>query len=65
MEIIIKQGNDTNAYLTESFIENEAELANVSISNKVCGSKVICIDTGNVYVLNSKYQWALLGGGSV
>lgn len=64
MEILTKQANTIEAYITESFIEKEAELSTVSISGKKAGSIVVCIDTGNVYILNSKNQWSLLGGGN-
>lgn len=64
MEILTKQANTTEAYITESFVEKESEISTVSISSKKPGSVVVCIDTGNVYVLNSKYEWSLLGGGN-
>ena len=64
MEILTKQANMAEAYITESFIEKEAELNNLSTAGRRAGSIVVCIDTGNVYVLNSKLQWSLLGGGN-
>lgn len=64
MEILTKQANTVEAYITESFVEKESEISTVSISGKKPGSVVVCIDTGNVYVLNSKHQWSLLGGGN-
>ena len=64
MEILTKQANMTEAYITESFIEKEEEISTVPTVGKRAGSTVVCIDSGNVYVLNSKHQWTLLGGGN-
>ena len=62
MEILTKQANMIEAYITESYVEREAEVATLpTIGRRPC-SIVICIDTGHVYVLNSKHQWSLLGG---
>lgn len=64
MEILTKQANMTEAYITESYVEKEAEIATLTTTGRRSGSVVVCIDTGNVYVLNSKHQWSLLGGGN-
>lgn len=64
MEILTKQANMTEAYITESFVEKEEEVATLSTVGRRAGSIVVCIDTGNVYVLNSNQQWSLLGGGN-
>lgn len=64
MEILTKQANTVESYVTESFVEKEAEVSLVQTSGKRPGSVLVCIDSGAVYVLNSKYQWTLLGGGS-
>ena len=42
----------------------EEEIATLTTTGRRSGSVVICIDTGHVYVLNSKHQWSLLGGGN-
>ena len=62
MEILTKQANMIEAYITESYVEKEEEIATLSTIRRRPGSIVICIDTGHVYVLNSKHQWSLLGG---
>ena len=64
MEILTKQANMTEAYITESYVEKEEEITTLSTTGRRAGSLVICIDTGNVYVLNSNHQWSLLGGGN-
>ena len=64
MEILTKQANMTEAYITESFVEKEEEIATLSTAGRRAGSTVVCIDTGNVYVLNSRLQWSLLGVGN-
>ena len=62
MEILTKQANMTEAYITESYVEKEEEIATLTTTGRRSGSVVVCIDTGHVYVLNSKHQWSLLGG---
>ena len=64
MEILTKQANMTEAYITESFVEKEEEVLTLSTAGRRAGSTVVCIDSGNVYVLNSNHQWTLLGGGN-
>ena len=64
MEILTKQANMSEAYITESFVEKEEEVATLSTVKRRPGSIIVCIDTGNVYVLNSNRQWSLLGGGN-
>ena len=64
MEILTKQANMIEAYITESYVGREAEVATLPTIRRRPGSIVICIDTGHVYVLNSKHQWTLLGGGN-
>lgn len=54
---IIKQQNTNSAYYTEFVIDTDADLDNVPIDECSVGSSVLCLDTGDVYMLNSAKEW--------
>ena len=47
----------TTTYNNEYWADTEADVANIPVDSAAPGSTVIVIETGNVYMLNSKQEW--------
>ncbi len=60
MVSIIKQNDDTAAYVIEYIADTEADVADISTTNIFPGSTCIVAETANVYILNSKKEWVKL-----
>ena len=58
----IKQKDTVNSYYTEFVIDYISDVAKLpSMPECAPGSAAICIENSEVYMLNTKGQWKLLG----
>lgn len=55
----IKQQDHNNTQYTEFVVDNESEIVTVPTDPSECsvGSVALCIDSGEVYMLNSQRKW--------
>ena len=58
----IKQKDTVNAYYTEFVIDNVSDIAELPRMPECApGSAAICIENSEVYMLNTKGQWKMIG----
>ena len=58
----IKQKDTVNAYYTEFVIDKVSDIADLPHMPECApGSVAICIEDSEVYMLNTKGQWKILG----
>ena len=58
----IKQKDTVNAYYTEFVIDNISDVAGLPRMPECApGSVAICIENSEVYMLNTKGQWKMIG----
>lgn len=53
----MNQSGKTTAYCNEYFADTEADVALIPIKSCAPGTIVLVIETGSVYMLNSKREW--------
>jgi hypothetical protein len=58
----IKQQDHNNTYYTEFVVDTIADIATLPTSTKEVsiGSAAICIEDGEVYLLNSNGEWVMI-----
>lgn len=54
------QSGRVKTYVTEMICDTEADIQNLPIDNCEPGSTCLCIETSNVYILNSEKIWKKL-----
>lgn len=57
MPYIVKQNGKFDYKYKEIFVDNANEITNIDLSSLCPGSVVYDIATGNVYILNSSFEW--------
>lgn len=63
MSYIVKQGEDINYRYKEIIIDTEADLASVETEDVCPGSIVYVVNSGAMYMLNTKGEWIKQLGG--
>ena len=58
---LIKQGSRTDYNYKEYIVDNEQDMAEISLDEDICpGRTCFIVSTGQVFMLNNKKEWVAL-----